>query len=68
MKKLSIRYPWKQLKRGQGFFVPGLDTDALRAAGLNEALRYQIRDARATPGVLNGLIGVWFFRLPPRQP
>ena len=62
-KSLQINYPWQQLKRGHGFFVPCLDTQAVKTDGLQHALRYRLFDARAREGVKNGLIGVWFFRL-----
>lgn len=63
MTNLRIKYPWSQLERGQGFFVPCLDTEGIRAEGLQDALRYRLFDARAVAGVKDGLIGVWFFRL-----
>ena len=62
MKKLSIRYPWQQLKAGQGFFVPCLDTESTRVEGLKNALRYRILSAKAEAGVLNGQLGVLFRR------
>jgi len=57
-----IRFPWDKTERGQGFFIPCLDTEAVRIKGLNQALRY--RDARAIAGIRDGIIGVWFYRLP----
>lgn len=63
MTSLRINYPWSRLERGQGFFVPCLDTQAVKADGLQQALRYRLFDARARVGVKDGLIGVWFFRL-----
>jgi hypothetical protein len=62
MKRLSIRYPWQKLERGQGFFVPCLDTDAVKREGLNKALSLRLFDARAEPCIRDGLIGVWFYR------
>jgi hypothetical protein len=62
MKQLSIRYPWKSLEKGQGFFVPCLDTAAIKREGLNKALSLRLFDARATPCIREGLIGVWFYR------
>lgn len=62
MKQLSIRYPWKGLEKGQGFFVPCLDTAAIKRGGLNKALSLRLFDARATPCIREGLIGVWFYR------
>lgn len=66
MKQLSIRYPWKGLERGQGFFVPCLDTDAIRREGLNQALKFRVFMAKAVPCIRDGRIGVWFY-LPPLQ-
>jgi hypothetical protein len=68
MMKLSIHYPWEQTEKGQGFFIPCLDTDAIREAGLKESVKLRILDARATVGIRNGLMGVWFFRTGPRSP
>jgi len=62
MKQLSIQYPWKNLKRGQGFFVPCLDTAAIKREGLNKALTLRLFDAQAVPCIHGGLIGVWFYR------
>jgi hypothetical protein len=63
MKKLlTVNYPWSKTERGQGFFVPCLDTDAIKLAGLNAALTHRILNAKAYAGIKDGLIGVWFFR------
>ena len=62
MKKLRINYPWAQLERGQGFFVPCLDLEAVREEGLRKALHYRLFDARAEPCVRDGIIGVMFSR------
>ena len=67
MMKLSIHYPWEQTEKGQGFFIPCLDTDAVREAGLKESVKLRILDAKATVGIRNGLMGVWFFRNGPRS-
>jgi hypothetical protein len=61
-KKLHIDYPWLQLKKGQGFFVPCLDTEAVKQDGLRNALRHRVFHPKANIGVKNGLIGVWFHR------
>ena len=66
MKRLLIRYPWKGLERGQGFFVPCLDTDAVRQEGLNQALKFRVFDAKAIPCIRDGLMGVLFHRGPVR--
>ena len=63
MKKLSIQYPWQRLERGQGFFVPCIDTAEIKAEGLNKALGHRLFDARAKVGVRDGFTGVWFYRL-----
>ena len=66
MTSLQVHYPWNKLKKGQGFFVPCLDTDSVREEGLKQAVRLRLLDAKAYPAVRNGLIGVWFYRLAPR--
>ena len=63
MKKLSIQYPWPRLERGQGFFVPCIDTAAVRTEGLNKALGFRLFDAGAKGGIKDGFTGVWFYRL-----
>ena len=40
--RYSNLFPWSRTERGQGFFVPCLNTDEVRQAGLNEALRNRI--------------------------
>ena len=66
--KLAIHYPWEQTEKGQGFFVPCLDTAAVREEGLKAAIKLRLLDARATPGIRNGFMGVWFFRVGSRSP
>ena len=66
MKRLSIKYPWQKTEPGQGFFVPCLDTDAVRTEGLNQALKHRIFNAKATPCIQDGLMGVLFHRAPVR--
>lgn len=61
---MTVLYPWKNLKPGEGFFVPGLDLVAIRMAGLKSALPYRYK-VDATFGIKDGLIGVRFSR-PPR--
>ena len=63
-KSLSIQYPWHRTEKGQGFFVPCLDTHVTREAGLKAALKHRCFDARAYPAIRGGLIGVWFYRKP----
>ena len=60
-------YPWDRLEKGQGFFVPALDLEAVRRAGLLAAVPLRIRDARATFGVSRGRLGVLFYRPPPAR-
>ena len=64
MKVSSIRFPWKKTERGQGFFVPCLDTAAVRELGLKKAVLNRILDAKAHAAVMNGFTGVWFYRRP----
>jgi hypothetical protein len=63
MTSLQVHYPWNKLKKGQGFFVPCLDTQTVRQEGLIQAMRLNVHNARAVAGVSEGLIGVWFYRL-----
>jgi hypothetical protein len=60
-------YPWNRLEKGQGFFVPALDLEAVRQAGLLAAVPLRIKDARAQFGIRRGRLGVLFYRLPPVQ-
>jgi len=61
MKQLSIRYPWKGLEKGQGFFIPCLDTAAIKREGLNKALSLRLFNAKALPCIIEGRVGVWFY-------
>jgi hypothetical protein len=63
---LVVRYPWTKVERGQGFFVPCLDPEAVREDGLRKAVFLRILDAQAKVGIRGGLMGVWFYR--PLQP
>ena len=63
----SRLFPWQRLEKGQGFFIPCLDVEKVRLAGLNQALRCRVFDALAYPGTRGGLMGVWFFRKPPAR-
>ena len=59
---MTIHYPWQQLERGQGFFVPCLDVERIREEGLREAVKCRVKDARAVSGIHRGLMGVMFSR------
>jgi len=61
------RYPWKQLKRGYGFFIPCLDTEAVKRDGLQDALRHRLLYVKTATGIKDGRIGVLFFLLPPSR-
>jgi len=63
--KYSKAFPWPRIEKGQGFFVPCVNTAEVIRAGMNEALRHRVLDAKAYPAVHKGLSGVWFFRRPP---
>jgi len=65
--KLEIHFPWETIEKGQGFFIPCLDTQAVREQGLKEAVKKRVLDARAYAGIRNGQLGVWFFRVPPSR-
>jgi hypothetical protein len=62
---LIVHYPWTKVERGQGFFVPCLDTEAVREDGLKQAVFLHLLDAQAKVGIRGGLSGVWFYRPPP---
>jgi hypothetical protein len=59
MKYSRLRLPWKQLEKGQGFFVPCLDLEKTQEHGLKQAVSERLFDARATPGIVDGFIGVF---------
>ena len=67
MKTSLIQFPWTKIEKGQGFFVPCLDTAAVRELGLKKATLSRVLDARAVAGIRNGLTGVWFYRRSPGQ-
>lgn len=52
-------YPWKQLKPGQGFFVPCLDTDKVYEEGLKAALAARVK-GKAYVGIFANRLGVLF--------
>lgn len=58
----SYRFPWARVKKGEGFFVPCLNTAKVSNAGLNAALPLRIFDAKARPAIHKGMSGVWFYR------
>lgn len=57
---MKICYPWSQLKPGEGFFIPAIDTEKARELGLRAAVGQRLR-IKAVPCIKDGLIGVWFF-------
>ena len=65
MKVSSIQFPWTKLEKGQGFFIPCLDTELVRELGLKKAVLLRILDARAKAGIYQGMTGVMFYRKPP---
>lgn len=66
MKTLTVRYPWSQLKKGQGFFVPCLDTAKTYEEGMKAAVATRTFDAVARVGIIEGRLGVLFARRLPR--
>jgi len=59
---LKIHYPWSQLEKGQGFFVPCIDPETVKIDGLRKALNYRLFSAKAKIGIKSGRLGVWFYR------
>lgn len=59
-----MKLPWKTLEKGQGFFIPALDLDPVREAGLVEAVKARVLDAEALYCIHDGLVGVLFYRRP----
>lgn len=57
-----MKLPWKTLEKGQGFFIPALDLDPVREAGLVDAVKHRVVDAHALYCVYDGMIGVLFYR------
>lgn len=66
MKQLLIQWPWATLKKGQGFFIPCLDTETMRTLGMRKAMEVRCFDAHYSIGIHNRRMGVWFFRKPSR--
>ena len=54
--------PWTQLERGQGFFIPALDLEAVKEAVLRDAVRHRVRGVEAAYGIKQGKLGVFFYR------
>lgn len=62
MSKLSIKYPWQRLEKGQGFFIPCLDPQQIYEDGLKAAIVVRVLDAHAKIGIKDGRLGVLFVR------
>jgi hypothetical protein len=62
MMNYSALFPWRRLEKGQGFFIPCVNTEEVRLAGLNEALRQRVFGVKAYAAIKDGLMGVWFYR------
>ena len=60
---MKTRYPWKQLEKGQGFFVPCIDTEKTIEEGLKAALTARVM-GKALVGIKGRKLGVLFFRPP----
>ena len=60
-----MKLPWKTLEKGQGFFIPALDLDPVREAGLVEAVKARVLDAEALYCIKDGFLGVLFYRKHP---
>lgn len=57
-----VKFPWSDLKKGQGFFVPCLDTYKVKMYGLRAAINSGFR-TDAFVGVHKGRLGVFFVRV-----
>lgn len=62
MKYSRIKFPWQQLERGQGFFLPCLNYAEAREYVLKQAVQARIFYLKASPGIMDGFAGIWFFR------
>jgi hypothetical protein len=58
---MKIRYPWKQLEKGQGFFVPCLDTEKTIEEGIKAAVAAKVM-AKFMVGIKERRLGVLFLR------
>lgn len=58
---MKIRYPWKQLEKGQGFFVPCLDTEKTIEEGIKAAVTAKVM-AKFMVGIKERRLGVLFLR------
>jgi hypothetical protein len=61
---MRIDYPWNKLEKGQGFFIPALDLDKAKEAGLIAAMQVRFFYPHYMYVIKDGLIGVWFYRTP----
>jgi hypothetical protein len=61
---MRIDYPWDKLEKGQGFFIPALDLDKAKEAGLIAAMQVRFFYPHYMYVIKDGLIGVWFYRTP----
>ena len=61
---MRYQYPWAQLAKGEGFFIPCLDTAEVKREALLAALRLRLFDAVVVEGIFDGVIGVWSYRKP----
>ena len=61
-RRLSKKYPWHRVQRGEFFFVPALDLQATEMAGLRVAARQELGNVKAYPCIYKGMLGVMFKR------
>lgn len=57
-----VKFPWSDVQKGQGFFVPCLDFKKVRMLGMRAALPYRI-DVHTIQGVYKGQLGILFIRV-----
>ena len=59
---VKVHFPWLDTPVKGGFFVPSLKLEETKNLGLRAAVYHKV-DAKATFGVKDGKLGVWFSRV-----
>lgn len=57
----KIHFPWRGLKKGEGFFVPALDIETTTTYGERSALHFKA-SMKTLIGVKDGKFGILFIR------
>ena len=61
-KKLKLKFPWAETKPGEGFFIPCVNTEAVKARAARAALEARVFDYMMDEGIKDGKWGVLFRR------